>query len=242
MHRRKRTWLSAVIPLAVIVVVLLRGGFGADGRPSPTPTDADAGSSVAVSSGDYQAAGAAIGRLRTGGAGEVAGYDRAAFGQAWADVDHNGCDTRNDILARDLTGETFRDGSDCVVVSGVLSDPYTLDASGQPTRIDFTKANASAVQIDHVVPLKVAWDTGAAGWTADKRRRLANDPDNLLAVSGPTNSSKGDKTPAAWMPPNKGAWCAYAVDYVTIADRYGLSVAPADLARLRDGLTTCRNG
>jgi hypothetical protein len=129
------------------------------------------------------------------GRGPRTGYSRAQFGPAWADVDHNGCDTRNDILRRDLTRITFRAGT-CVVLSGLLHEPY----SGRD--VVFSKAHASAVQIDHVVALSDAWQKGAAAWTADRRRQFANDPLNLLAVDGPLNDKKGDGDAATWLPPN----------------------------------------
>lgn len=237
MKRNRWAPLAALVLLATVAAVAHSAATGP--RVAATPS-ATAGSAVSVTADQYRAARQALGRLHAADGSTVAGYSRDEFGQAWADVDHNGCDTRNDILARDLTGIALKAGSGCVVVAGTLDDPYTTDrATGQPARIDFTKAQASAVQIDHVVPLKVAWDHGAAAWDQAQRTAFANDPANLLAVSGPTNSAKGDKTPAAWMPPNRGAWCTYSVRYATVADRYGLSVAAGDLARLDAGLATC---
>ncbi|MFP3460075.1 HNH endonuclease family protein [Arthrobacter globiformis] len=125
------------------------------------------------------------------------GYTREAFGPAWADTDHNGCDTRNDILARDLTNETFKPGTDnCVVTTGTLADKYT------GTRIEFVRGQdtSTAVQIDHIVPLSDAWQKGAQQLSADQRKKLANDPVNLMAADGPTNAAKGDKDAATWLP------------------------------------------
>ena len=113
------------------------------------------------------------------------GYTRAQFGQTWADVNRDGCDTRNDILQRDLTNLVFRTKThDCVVESGTLIDPY----SG--LQINFVKGVKSSmeVQIDHVVALSNAWQTGAFKLTLTKRTEFANDPDNLLAVQGRLNS------------------------------------------------------
>ena len=109
------------------------------------------------------------------------GYTRAQFGQAWADVDRNGCDTRNDILKRDLTGIIYKSGTrNCVVASGTLEDRY----SGE--MINFVRGNITSmeVQIDHVVALSNAWQTGAFKLPADQRKALANDPMNLFAVKG----------------------------------------------------------
>ena len=119
------------------------------------------------------------------------GYTRAQFGQTWADVNRNGCDTRNDILQRDLTDVVFRIGTkNCVVESGTLIDPY----SG--TTIYFVKGEKSSmeVQIDHVVALSNAWQTGAFKLTLLKRTEFANDPENLMAVQGRLNSQKDRKS------------------------------------------------
>jgi hypothetical protein len=121
------------------------------------------------------------------------GYTRDEFGPALADVDRNGCDIRNDILARDLTNETLKPGTNnCVVATGTLADKYT------GSTINFVRGQdtSSDVQIDHVVPLSDAWQKGAQQPSADQRKELANDPLNLMAADGPTNSAKGDKDAA----------------------------------------------
>ena len=134
------------------------------------------------------------------------GYMRAQFGQRWADVDRNGCDTRNDILNRDLTSIIYKVKTrDCVVLSGMLVDRY----SGET--INFLRGNITsmAVQIDHVVALSNAWQTGAFKLSADQRKALANDPLNLFAVKGRLNSQKGDGDAATWLPPLKSFRCAF---------------------------------
>lgn len=157
------------------------------------------------------------------------GYSRKAFGPAWKDVDRNGCDQRNDVLARDLTDITKR--GDCVVVEGTLFDLYTA------RNIAFTKAQASKVQIDHVVPLAAAWRSGAASWPAERRTAFANDLTNLLAVDGPTNQAKGDSTPEDWMPANRASACLYVTIYVTVKAKYQLSVTAPEKDSLRHTLT-----
>jgi hypothetical protein len=164
------------------------------------------------------------------------GYDRDAFGPAWADVDRNGCDTRNDILKRDLREETFRPGThDCVVLTGVLDDPY---GGG---RIDFERGNGTsmAVQIDHVIPLSDAWQKGAQKWSADRRKEFANDPLNLLAVDGPLNSQKSDSDAATWLPPRKSYRCAYIARQVEVKAEYALWVTAAEKAAMERVLGTC---
>jgi Protein of unknown function (DUF1524) len=158
------------------------------------------------------------------------GYSREEFGPAWKDVDHNGCDTRNDILSRDLTKVKKR--NTCVVISGDLDDPYT----GKD--IVFAKARATEVQIDHVFPLGLAWQMGADHWTEVKRTDLANDRDNLLAVSGRPNEQKSDKGPSEWQPP-KAFECTYAEKFIAVADEYHLSVTHVDHTELGDMLDTC---
>ncbi len=174
------------------------------------------------------------------------GYERGCkagqgcvFGPAWTDDHdapggHDGCDTRNNVLAGQLTEIGFRPGSTCVVVSGILDDPYT------GRRLTFEKADAGAVQIDHVYPLAAAWDMGAYGWPLDRRIRFANDLDfNLLATEGKTNQDKGDSTPAEWLPPAAANHCFYAAKYLTAARQYNLPITTADQAVLRRVATGC---
>ena len=160
-------------------------------------------------------------------------YNRVEqFGPAWKDVDHNGCDTRNDILARDLKTISDRRNS-CVITAGQLADPY----SGK--WIDFRKKDASKVQIDHVVALENAWQSGAYKLTQEDREALANDPDNLLAVNGHDNMAKGSKSADQWMPPNSAYACTYASKQVQIKNRYALTVTTQEKQALADALATC---
>jgi hypothetical protein len=167
------------------------------------------------------------------GRAPMTGYTRAQFGPAWADVNGNGCDTRNDILQRDLTGKTMRDA--CVVLTGTLHDPYN------GATIHFTRGvgTSSLVQIDHVVALGDAWQTGAQSWTPAKREALANDPMNLLAVDGRDNQQKGDGDAATWLPPNKSYRCAYAARQTAVKTKYGLWATAAEKAAMIRILSTC---
>lgn len=155
----------------------------------------------------------------------MAGYTRAAFGPPWADVDHNKCDTRDDILARDLIDVTRRG---CVVLTGTLRDPYTGKT------VPFTRGvgTSTAVQIDHVVALGEAWRSGAAAWTPVQREAFANDPSELLAVAGPVNLAKSDHDPAGWLPPDPAAVCPYLARYVAVKAAYRLTVDPAEQAAI----------
>lgn len=160
---------------------------------------------------------------------EVSGYKRDQFGPTWTDDHagrggHNGCDTRNDVLTAQLTGVQYRARSRCVVIAGALpAEPYT------GRRIEFRKAAASKVQIDHLYPLARAWDMGAARWSLQRRIDFANDQAaNLLAVDGPANASKNDAGPGEWMPLNRTYRCTYVLRYLQVAHKYALPITTAD--------------
>jgi hypothetical protein len=166
------------------------------------------------------------------------GYSRDQFGPAWADVDRNGCDTRNDILARDLTGDVVKPGTHgCVVLSGTLAEPY----AGRPLAFRRGQATSTAVQIDHVVALSDAWQKGAQGWSAARRTAFANDPLNLLAVDGPLNEAKGDGDAATWLPPNRSYRCAYVARQVAVKLAYGLWMTQAEKSAIAAILGSCPN-
>ena len=161
------------------------------------------------------------------------GYTRAQFGPAWEDVNGNGCDTRNDILKRDLSAPVF-EGS-CKILSGTLLDPY----SGEVINFLRGVSTSSLVQIDHVVALSNAWQTGAFKLTAEKRAALANDPLNLLAVKGKLNSQKSDGDAATWLPPKKNYRCAYIARQVAVKAKYGLWLTPPEKAAIVKIIETC---
>ena len=168
----------------------------------------------------------------------VPDYDRQAFGQRWADTDHNGCDTRNDILARDLARPTFKPGTrDCVVLTGPLAEPYT------GTTIQFQRGDKSSalVQIDHVVALADAWRSGAWQWDAQRRQEFANDPENLLAVDGAANEDKSASSSDQWLPPRAAVLCDYVKRQIAVKYAYGLSVTQAEQDAMATQLTTCSN-
>jgi hypothetical protein len=172
--------------------------------------------------------------LAVKGRGPKTGYSREQFGSPWSDVDRNGCDTRDDILNRDLGAKVWRPGTHgCVVIAGVLHDPYT------GARLVFAKADAAAVQIDHVVSLSDAWQKGAAQWDATRRREFANDPLNLLAVDGPTNARKGDGDAATWLPPQKSYRCRFVARQVAVKARWRLSVTTAEHDAIARVLSRC---
>ena len=211
--------------------------------PGPVARSAAAVTAIAA---DVQQAGArravdVLATLAVKGRAPLTGYSRAQFGPAWTDdnddlLGHNGCDTRNDILRRDLTAVNFKPGThNCAVLTGTLSDPYTAAA------IAFTRsaATSTAVQIDHVVALGDAWQTGAQNLSPQLRLDLANDPLELLAVAGPTNEAKGDGDAATWLPPNKAYRCAYVARQVAVKARYRLWVTAAEHNAIAAVLARC---
>lgn len=177
----------------------------------------------------------ALNNLPVKGRAPKTGYDRVKqFGTAWKDVDHNGCDTRNDILKRDLEPEVL--GSDgCTVESGTLQDPYT----GTTISFQQGRATSNRVQIDHIVALSDAWQKGAQGIDPQLRTALANDPLNLLAVDGPTNQQKSDGDAATWLPPQRGFRCVYVARQISVKAKYHLWVTDAEKTAMSDVLSTC---
>ncbi|WP_235854702.1 HNH endonuclease family protein [Nonomuraea aridisoli] len=164
------------------------------------------------------------------------GFDRDEFGPAWSDVDRNGCDTRNDILKRDLEDETFRPGThDCIVLTGTLHDPY----SGKTIEFERGQDTSSEVQIDHLVPLSDAWQKGAQQWSDAKRKEFANDPLNLLAVDGPLNGQKSDSDAATWLPPRRSYRCAYIARQIDVKAKYDVWVTSAEKDAMERILDDC---
>lgn len=168
------------------------------------------------------------------------GYERAKFGQRWSDdveveFGHNGCDTRNDILNRDLKNVTYKPRTrDCVVLTGTLEDPYSGEI------IEFERGPESAkVQIDHVVALADAWVKGAQQLSEQARRNFANDPRNLLAVDGRLNQQKGAGDAATWLPPAKGFRCEYVSRQVEVKAAYRLWVTQAEYEAIDRVLSGC---
>lgn len=169
------------------------------------------------------------------------------FGIAWMDVDGNGCDTRNDILSRDLTNRTYK--NTCKVASGILNDPYT----GEKLVWESVKGHYADIQIDHIVALSNAWQTGAEQLTLEQREQLANDPDNLLAVDGKENmlkgngfcqkKSKGCKVGGGvYIPPNPQFRVQYVLKSLQVKKKYNLWLTPAEYKAFKRVLNTVPEG
>ena len=159
------------------------------------------------------------------------GYEREQFGDGWDS--YLGCDTRNRILRRDLKNPVVN--FECKVVSGVLHDPY----GGKTVSFVRGEATSDDVQIDHVVALSNAWQTGAQQLSYTQRVMFANDPLNLLAVDGTLNQQKADDDAATWLPPNKPFRCEYVRRQVLVKRNYELWVTPAEQEAIRRVLASC---
>ena len=224
--------------LALIVTVLVFTGLmGAHATTSPAPDSTLPSAQATVTPNlTTQPADQALVGLSVKGRAPKTGYTRNQFGAAWHDVDANGCDTRNDILLRDLVGVTLRSDR-CTVQTGTLNDPYT----GKTIEFRRGVVTSLAVQVDHVVALSNAWQTGAQRLSVVDRLRFANDPLNLLAVDGPTNEAKSDGDAATWLPTRKAARCSYVARQIAVKAKYRLWVTAAEKAAMARILAACPN-
>ena len=174
----------------------------------------------------------ALNNLEVKGRAPKTGYARSQFPH-WSDPDRNGCDARNDTLKRDLTNITYKVGTrECKVIAGQLLDPF----SGKVITFSTTKV---VIDIDHVVALSNAWQTGAAYFDKNKRSQIANDPLNLLAVDSKLNRQKGDGDAATWLPPSKAFRCEYVARQVAVKAKYGLWVTQPEKVAIDKILSTC---
>ena len=142
-------------------------------------------------------------------------YSRDAFGRGWDDEDGDCLNTRHEILLSQSTSTAERSANRCSIVRGRWNDPYTGKIYYKATDLD----------IDHIVPLKWAWEHGANRWIAEKREKFANDPVNLIAVDKSANRSKGAQGPLEWLPPNNAYHCQYVTRFVRIKQQYGLTLS-----------------
>ena len=226
--RQSRRMQRAIVTLCIFLCGAAWAGWTQLHQPAP-PT-AVKSSSQTASTGQ---AADALAILPVKGRAPMTGYSRTDFGPGWATV--GGCDMREHILGRDLTSAIYRSASDCTVLSGTLRDPYT------DKTILFTRGTGTsdAVQIDHVVAIGNAWQTGAQALTPAQRTQLYNDPLELLAVDGPTNEQKGDGDAATWLPPSTAYRCRYVARQVAVKQAYHLWVTQAEHDAIQRVLTSC---
>jgi hypothetical protein len=226
-ERRRR-----VIVAIIVFLVAVGGALYNDLRPQPTAPDNNA----TVAQNPASASGTAVealGKLAVKGSAPKTGYSREQFGGEWAD--EGACDMRNKVLARDLTDVKVRSKADCTVSSGTLNDPYT----GKVIQFVRGPGTSTKVQIDHVVAISDAWQTGAQQLSAQTRKQLYNDPLELLAVDGPANNQKSDGDAATWLPSNKPYRCRYVARQIAVKAKYHLWVTPAEHDAMQRVLGTC---
>ena len=241
--------------LAVLVAVLLTGAVAgvllwqrrpADSLSGPSPTwRADEQATIQTSAGAppppsrYDNARRQLEDLPVRGWDRTSDFQRSQFGQAWSDdvnveFGHNGCNTRDDILRRDLNDLVVRPFT-CFAQTGTLVDPYT------GTVIAFVRGpqTSNSVEVDHVVALADAWYKGARSWDPQRRLDFANDPRNLLAVSPKANFDKAFRDAASWLPPNRGFRCDFVARQVDVKTAYGLWLSAKEKKAMTDVLADC---
>ncbi|MEU6814097.1 HNH endonuclease family protein [Streptomyces sp. NPDC046860] len=158
------------------------------------------------------------------------GYRRTLF-RHWVDADKDGCNTRNEVLLEEAVVAPEQTGT-CTLTGGSWFSPYD----------DCTVDGPRGLDIDHLVPLAEAWDSGASAWSPAEREAYANDlgdARDLIAVSAASNRSKADQDPATWLPTAVGYRCTYVANWVADKSRWGLAIDPAERAALGGLLEDC---
>jgi hypothetical protein len=224
-RRRHRILIALFVALISAGWILLSNSWQAHHHQA-TPSTSSTTSSASLAT-------TALASLPVKGRAPMTGYSRQQFGGDWATV--GGCDMREHILGRDLTDIQYRSTSDCTVLGGTLTDPYTSKT------IAFRRGvgTSNAVQIDHVVAIGDAWQKGAQQLTAAQRKALYNDPLELLAVDGPANEQKGDGDAATWLPHNKAYRCRYVARQIAVKQKYHLWVTAAEHDAMARILSSC---
>jgi len=156
------------------------------------------------------------------------GYERALFPH-WLASGQGACNVREAVLIRDSRSPAQVDPFGCRVITGDWLSTYDGKSETDPSELD----------IDHVVALKEAWDSGAWAWPPTRRTAFANDLSDrrsLLAVTASSNRAKGDKDPTNWLPPQRNDWCRYVGDWIAVKARWNLAVDTSEAGRLRNVL------
>lgn len=227
--RRQR---RSVVALFLAVIALAIGGWSSLQAPGPTDADVAREQTSVLGEATPGSALEALGQLSVKGRAPKTDYAREQFGAGWASVGE--CDMRQYILARDMQNETL-DHDGCTVLTGRLPDPYT----GAFITFNRGPSTSDDVQIDHVVALSNAWQTGAQQLDEGRRAEFANDPLNLLAVDGRTNQQKSDGDAATWLPPNKYYRCQFVARQVAVKQKYSLWVTEAERGAIAGVLGDC---
>ncbi|WP_280835437.1 HNH endonuclease family protein [Mycolicibacterium frederiksbergense] len=242
--------MAVAVVLAVVAVLVLARARQADPQAhAPSQPQSPSAGQLPISSPapsfrpqrtpGYDQARTLLAALPVKGWDRETDFSRARFGEAWSDdvnveFGHNGCNTRDDILRRDLADLVVRPGT-CFAASGVLHDPYT------GAQIVFVRGpdTSSAVQIDHLVSLSDAWYKGARTWDPQRRKDFANDPRNLIAVAGQANFDKAFRDAAGWLPPNAAFRCEFVARQVEVKAGYRLWVSAKEKRAMAAVLDNC---
>lgn len=220
-----------IISLIIVVVLFLAWQAWEQYKKNDSAPSPSGPVSTTVTPAERDAAKVTLSKLKVAESTN-SGYKRTDFGRAWEDVDKNSCDTRNDILKRDLTNIKYKNGSTCTVQEGDLQDPYTGKT------IHFVRGNGALVDIDHVIALGNVAISGGDKLSPAQKKAIANDPENLLAVDASANRQKGDKSAADWLPSNTNFQCAYVVKQIHVKDKYSLTITPSEKTSMDKVLTT----
>jgi len=246
--RSRRRILAAVLAIAVVAAVAgvlfwQERSTRQSSGPSPTwraePTSTGAPSNQPAPTASYDLARQRLKQLEVRGWDRTSDFKRYQFGKAWSDdVDvefgRNGCNTRDDILRRDLQNLVVRRGT-CYAQSGTLVDPY----SGVTINFVRSPDTSKAIEIDHVVALADAWYKGARSWDPQRRLDFANDPRNLLAVSPKANFDKAFRDAASWLPPNEAFRCDFVARQIEVKAAYGLWLSAKEKKAMESVLSRC---
>ncbi len=233
MNRLRWLILATVLLIAALVILgaVLQPRDGAARASSPPP----AGSPAPTTSMAAVAPGTVLGLtglldLLPVRAEDRTGYDRSLFVH-WIDADGDGCDTRREVLIEEAVVPP-RVTAGCHLSGGRWHSPYDGLATTKSSTFD----------VDHVVPLAEAWDSGASAWTPDRRMRFANDlgvPWSLIAVSASSNRAKSDGDPADWLPPLAGVRCEYVAGWLAVKVRWNLVIDARELEALKPLAREC---
>ena len=241
-RRRRLGLLLAVLVVGAVAGVLLwqeRSAPDQVSGASPTWRAGQPTSSTTTANPRFDLTRQQLEALPVRGWDRVSDFQRYQFGEAWSDdvnveFGHNGCNTRDDILRRDLENLVVRPFT-CFAQSGTLVDPYT------GTTIEFVRGpqTSNSIEIDHVVALADAWYKGARAWDRQRRLDFANDPRNLLAVSPRANFDKAFRDAAGWLPPNEALRCDFVARQVEVKTAYGLWLSAKEKRAMTDVLSHC---
>ena len=227
MRKRYRRVFGIIIVAISVIFWVFQTQFdsGENYQYNDTPNDSK------IDINESELAREALEKIPVKGRAPKTNYKRSMFGDGW--VKNGDCDTRNIILNRDLKNVTI--GEKCKVLSGLLHDPYT----GKDIEFKRGADTSSTVQIDHVVALSNAWQTGAQYLDESTRIELANDPLELLAVDGPANQAKSDGDAATWLPSNKAFRCQYISRQIAVKLKYNLWVTSSEKDAMNRVLDKC---